>query len=95
MTLEQIDLPSHEVTPAEGKQFADKHHLLFAECSSKDDIGIDNLFELVINGVLNHPTLSKETHVGGNEGREKGKGKGVALEASVDQPATGYNDCYC
>lgn len=64
--------------------------MLFAECSSKDDIGIDNLFELVINTVLDTPSLSKETKVGGSEDDDKG----VTLESNQPSDKAG-GDCYC
>jgi len=49
------------ISEAEGKQFAAKNNLLFIECSSKDDIGINTAFENLINAVLDSPSLSEET----------------------------------
>jgi hypothetical protein len=77
-----------EVTTEEGEQFAQKHGLLFEECSSKENVGVDRIFEVVINKVLDHPTLAKETRVGGAQ-----EEKGVKLEAESPAPIDG--DCYC
>jgi len=59
----KIDLGEDKraVSEAEGKQFAAKNNLLFIECSSKDDIGINTAFETLINAVLDSPSLIEET----------------------------------
>lgn len=85
----QIDLENHAVSLEEGKQFAEKRGLMFAECSSKDDIGIDSIFEEVINAVLDHPTLSKETLVGGEKLSEK------VVNLDTTPQSTDAGNCYC
>eukprot|EP00128_Syssomonas_multiformis_P011043 Colp12_sorted_trinity150504_noHs@4149 len=71
----KIDL-DREVTRDEGLEFAQKHSMMFIECSAKTKVGVTQAFEELAQKVLDTPSLwsdtptSKGVVVGGGEGAQ-------------------------
>jgi len=73
----QIDLLDRVVSELEGKLFAKQHQLLFMECSSKDDIHVNEAFETLINAVLDDRDLAEDSRPS-----EKKRANAIAITAS-------------
>jgi len=87
----KVDL-DRKITTKEGKTFAKENGALFGECSSKDDIDINTVFEGLINGILNDPVLSEATKV--NKSGDEDKNKLDRIRPSSDNsPKTQEESC--
>lgn len=68
----KIDLP-RQVTTKEGQELADKYNLPFFEASAKDNIGIDECMNKIINDVVKEVFDSEKKGVGLNNGENDKK----------------------
>jgi len=90
---DKIDLPNRQVTTREGRAFADQHGMLFLECSSKDDVHVNDAFETLMNAILDDPELANETRP---EQMRQRKAQQQRLESAALNPANpGTSTCFC
>jgi Ras-related protein Rab-18 len=86
----KIDVSDRVVSESEGKIFAKQHKLLFMECSSKDDIHVNDAFELLINAVLDDPDLAEASRPS-----DKKMANNVRIQPQENQGQAGGCSQYC